>query len=105
MGERAMSMGITASSSSLSFAWEEGAHEGGCWSQDDDEITAQYRVQLSGLKDRDSISQMSCESTDSREPVFIQAGDIRRRLSESLTTDSYCLAHQRILDLRVHPSN
>jgi len=77
-----------ASSSSLSFAWEEGAHEGGCWSQDDDEITAQYRVQLSRLKDRDSISQMSCESTDSREPVFFAAGDIRRRLSESLNNTS-----------------
>ena len=83
--ERAL--GITASSSSLSFAWEEGAHEGGCWSQDDDDITAQYRVQLSRLKDRDSISQMSCESTDSREPVFIAAGDIRRRLSESVNNN------------------
>ena len=87
----------TASHSSLAFSWE----DGGCWSQDDDEISAQYRVQMARLKDRDTISQvlgrntnkpakcalgsdehcllfqMSCESTDSREPVFIAAGDIR----------------------------
>ena len=34
--------------------------------------------------DRDTISQFSQESSDSREPVFIAAGDIRRRLSESI---------------------
>ena len=34
------------------------------------------------IKDRDTISQMSIESSDSREPIFFQAGDIRRRLSE-----------------------
>ena len=36
------------------------------------------------LKDRDTISQMSVDSTDSREPVFVAAIDIRRRLSESI---------------------
>lgn len=56
-----------------------------CWSQDDDEWTLQqypgrYRRNL----DRDTISQMSIDSTDSREPVFVAAGDIRRRLSECL---------------------
>jgi len=66
-------------SSSLSFAWEDGT----CWSQDDDEISAQYQL-IRKLKDRDTISQMSMESTDSREPVFIAASDIRRRLSESI---------------------
>lgn len=65
--------------SSLSFSWE----DGGCWSQDDDEISAQYQT-IRKLKDRDTISQMSMESTDSREPVFIAAVDIRRRLSESI---------------------
>lgn len=64
---------------SLSFAWEDGT----IWSQDDDEITAQYQT-IRKLKDRDTISQMSVESTDSREPVFIAASDIRRRLSESI---------------------
>lgn len=35
--------------------------------------------------DRDTISQLSQESSDSREPpVLIAAGEIRRRLSESL---------------------
>jgi len=72
----------SVSHSSLPFAWP-GEGES-CWSQDDDEISAQYRVQLGQLKDRDTISQMSCESTDSREPVFIAAGDIRRRLTESV---------------------
>jgi len=66
-------------STSLSFSWE----DGNCWSQDDDEISAQYQT-IRKMKDRDTISQMSCESTDSREPVFIQAVDIRRRLSESI---------------------
>eukprot|EP00095_Tigriopus_kingsejongensis_P010476 maker-scaffold1269_size51662-snap-gene-0.14 protein:Tk10476 transcript:maker-scaffold1269_size51662-snap-gene-0.14-mRNA-1 annotation:"phosphatidylinositol 4-kinase beta" len=56
-----------------------------CWSQDDDEWTLQqypgrYRTNL----DRDTISQMSIDSTDSREPVFVAAGEIRRRLSECL---------------------
>lgn len=36
--------------------------------------------------DRDTISQMSQDSCDSREPVFVSAIDIRRRLSESLNT-------------------
>ena len=67
------------SSSTLSFSWE----DSNCWSQDDDEISAQYQT-IRKMKDRDTISQMSVESTDSREPVFIQAVDIRRRLSESI---------------------
>ncbi|XP_021937293.1 phosphatidylinositol 4-kinase beta isoform X2 [Zootermopsis nevadensis] len=56
---------------------------GDCWSQEDDEISQQY-MQLRKPMDRDTISQLSQESSDSREPpVFIAAGDIRRRLSES----------------------
>ena len=31
----------------------------------------------------DTISQLSMDSTDSREPVFVAAAEIRRRLSES----------------------
>jgi len=57
--------------------------EAECWSQDDDEISAQYQT-LRRLPDRDTISQMSIESTDSREPVFVTAADIRRRLSDSV---------------------
>uniref|UniRef100_A0ABD2X175 Phosphatidylinositol 4-kinase beta n=1 Tax=Trichogramma kaykai TaxID=54128 RepID=A0ABD2X175_9HYME len=51
-----------------------------CWSQEDDEITQQY-LQLKKSKDRDTISQMSQESSDSREPVFVP-GDVKRRLNE-----------------------
>ena len=75
-----------------------------CWSQEDDELTLQYPELLLHprlVRDRDTISQMSIDSTDSGrlnggggavggggggggEPIFIAAGDIRRRLSESL---------------------
>jgi len=72
-----------------------------CWSQEDDELTLQYPELLLHprlIRDRDTISQMSVDSTDSSgrvvngyaangaavEPIFIAAGDIRRRLSESL---------------------
>jgi hypothetical protein len=51
--------------------------------QDDDEISSQYQTRKE-QKDRDTISQMSIDSCDSREPVFVVAGDIRRRLSESI---------------------
>jgi hypothetical protein len=84
-----------------------------CWSQEDDELTLQYpefrslnSIGCAGSKSSslsrrdaafpapDTISMMSIESTDSSrtggfattlsEPIFIAAGDIRRRLSESL---------------------
>ena len=55
--------------------------------QEDDEISAQYQT-LRGIKDRDTISQMSFESTDSREPIFVSAIEIRRRLSESINAPS-----------------
>jgi hypothetical protein len=55
-----------------------------CWSQDDDEISAQYQTLRRIHQDKDTISQMSMESTDSREPIFIAAAEIRRRLSESV---------------------
>lgn len=54
------------------------------WSQDDDDITAQYQTMRHIHPDKDTISQMSIESTDSREPIFIAAAEIRRRLSESV---------------------
>lgn len=56
----------------------------GCWSQEDDEISQQYS-QMKKPVDRDTISQLSQESSDSREPpLFIAAGEIRRRLSGNL---------------------
>ena len=44
-----------------------------CWSQEDDQITAQYQT-IRKIKDRDTISQMSIESSDSsrQEPIFFQ---------------------------------
>ncbi|XP_063243120.1 phosphatidylinositol 4-kinase beta isoform X2 [Bacillus rossius redtenbacheri] len=56
---------------------------GDCWSQEDDDISQQY-LQLRKPVDRDTISQLSQESSDSREPVLVAAGDIRRRLCESV---------------------
>lgn len=53
------------------------------WSQEDDEISQQY-IQLRKPIERDTISQMSQESSDSREPpLWIAACEIRRRLSDS----------------------
>lgn len=54
------------------------------WSQEDDDISQQYLRLHKTVVDRDTISQLSQESSDSREPPVFAAGDIRRRLSESL---------------------
>ncbi|XP_033363401.1 phosphatidylinositol 4-kinase beta [Bombus vosnesenskii] len=62
-----------------------------CWSQEDDEITQQY-LQLRKPKDRDTISQLSQESSDSKEPIFVP-GDIKRRLSEMAATPSATFNH------------
>ncbi|XP_018323241.1 phosphatidylinositol 4-kinase beta isoform X2 [Agrilus planipennis] len=57
------------------------------WSQEDDDVSQQY-CQLGKPRDRDTISQMSQESTDSREPpLFISARDVRRRLSSSFNEE------------------
>ncbi len=58
-----------------------------CWSQDDADdllVCAGYPglIRRAQKRPEDTISQMSMDSTDSREPVFVAAGDIRRRLSE-----------------------
>ena len=66
-----------------------------CWSTEDDELTLQYPAVLRNFpRDRDTISMMSADSTDSSrgshfsanhsDSLFVAAGDIRRRLSESL---------------------
>ncbi|XP_011312654.1 phosphatidylinositol 4-kinase beta isoform X2 [Fopius arisanus] len=65
-----------------------------CWSQEDDEITQQY-LQLRrprNHRDRDTISQMSQDSSDSKEPIFVP-GDIKRRLSEMAATPSATFSH------------
>jgi len=85
LSEGVVDPSVSAETASLSaFCWSGGVpDEADCWSQDDDEISAQYQT-LRKIKDRDTISQMSMDSTDSREPIFVAAIDIRRRLSESI---------------------
>ena len=56
-----------------------------CWSQEDDEI---LQFMAKSRPSADTLSQFSLESTnstDSKEPVYIAAGDIRRRLTENIT--------------------
>ncbi|XP_063951176.1 phosphatidylinositol 4-kinase beta-like [Lytechinus pictus] len=67
-----------------------------CWSQEDDDILQQYSSYSKKSSSSDTISQFSHESvtsTDSKEPVYIAAGDIRRRLAESMTTPSTTFKH------------
>ncbi|GIY91094.1 phosphatidylinositol 4-kinase beta [Caerostris darwini] len=57
-----------------------------CWTQEDDAISLQYAACLKP-KDRDALSEMSQDSgtsADSREPAYVAAGEIRRRLSENI---------------------
>ena len=58
-----------------------GSEDDNCWSQEDDQITAQYQT-IRKIKDRDTISQMSIESSDSsnQQPIFFQ---VRARISSS----------------------
>ena len=58
-----------------------GSEDDNCWSQEDDQITAQYQT-IRKIKDRDTISQMSIESSDSsnQQPIFFQ---VRVRASSS----------------------
>lgn len=59
-------------------------NDGECWTPEDDEITMQY-VSCHKSRERDTISQMSQESgTSLGDPIFVAAGDIRRRLSQNM---------------------
>ncbi|XP_022254569.1 phosphatidylinositol 4-kinase beta-like [Limulus polyphemus] len=60
-------------------------NDGECWSLEDDDVSAQLQyLRCHKTRDRDTLSQFSQDSGTSadRDPVFIGAGDIRRRLSE-----------------------
>lgn len=51
------------------------------WSQEEDEITAQY-LNMRKISEKDSISELSVESIDSREqaaPTSFNIGDVRNR--------------------------
>ena len=51
-------------------------------------VYLQLHLSMKSIKSCDSISQFSIESStsgDSKDPVYIAAGDIRRRLSENIS--------------------
>ena len=64
-----------------------GSEDDNCWSQEDDQITAQYQT-IRKIKDRDTISQMSIESSDSsnQQPIFFQVNIILIFLLTQLLT-------------------
>ncbi|TDG45128.1 hypothetical protein AWZ03_008466 [Drosophila navojoa] len=60
------------------------------WSQEDDDITAQY-LNMRKISERDSISQMSLDSCDSRDqgpPVWFNIGDVRTRHCKNLSCEN-----------------
>ncbi|KAH8416258.1 hypothetical protein KR222_000235 [Zaprionus bogoriensis] len=60
------------------------------WSQEDDEITAQY-LTMRKNSERDAISQMSLDSCDSRDqgpPVVFNIGDVRTRHCNNLNCEN-----------------
>ncbi|XP_016934113.3 phosphatidylinositol 4-kinase beta isoform X2 [Drosophila suzukii] len=60
------------------------------WSQEEDEITAQY-LNMRKVSERDTISQMSLESCDSRDqgpPIVFNIGDVRLRHCSNLSCEN-----------------
>ncbi|XP_037577407.1 phosphatidylinositol 4-kinase beta [Dermacentor silvarum] len=56
-----------------------------CWTQEDDEISMQF-LRNQKAQERDTLSVLSLDSgtsADSKEPLFVVASDVRRRLSEN----------------------
>ncbi|XP_055529200.1 phosphatidylinositol 4-kinase beta isoform X2 [Wyeomyia smithii] len=61
------------------------------WSQEDDEITAQYLNLHKSLSERDAISQFSMDSYDSRDhgpPILFNIGEVRSRHCANLNTEN-----------------
>ncbi|XP_055322426.1 phosphatidylinositol 4-kinase beta isoform X2 [Sitodiplosis mosellana] len=73
--------------------WQEyGISDDDAWLPEDDEITAQY-LNMHKIADRDSVSQMSLDSIDSREqsvsgPVVFNIGDVRTRHTNNLNIEN-----------------
>ncbi|XP_061399468.1 serine-rich adhesin for platelets [Musca vetustissima] len=68
-------------------------NEDDVWSQEDDEITAQYlhMRKMRANSERDAISQMSLDSCDSRDqgmPVLFNIGDVRTRHCNNLNCEN-----------------
>uniref|UniRef100_A0A8D8GYE7 Phosphatidylinositol 4-kinase beta n=1 Tax=Culex pipiens TaxID=7175 RepID=A0A8D8GYE7_CULPI len=80
------------SGSSYSIGYDYGFTEDDVWSQEDDEITAQYlNLHRSLASERDAISQFSVDSYDSREqgaPALFNIGDVRNRHCANLNAES-----------------
>lgn len=78
--------------SSYSIGYDYGFTEDDVWSQEDDEITAQYlNLHRSLASERDAISQFSVDSYDSREqgaPALFNIGDVRNRHCANLNAES-----------------
>ena len=80
----AISLPLHAMSSTSSYPHNTLLTATDSWSHLDDETVDLQNFYVRRNRD-DTLSQMSMDSTDSREPVFIAAGDIRRRLSECVS--------------------
>ncbi|XP_064535699.1 uncharacterized protein fwd [Drosophila montana] len=65
-------------------------NEDDVWSQEDDQITAQY-LYMRKISERDAISQMSMDSCDSRDqgpPIVFNIGDVRTRHCNNLSCEN-----------------
>uniref|UniRef100_A0A182JLU1 Phosphatidylinositol 4-kinase beta n=1 Tax=Anopheles atroparvus TaxID=41427 RepID=A0A182JLU1_ANOAO len=70
---------------------ELGLTEDDVWSQEDDEITAQYLSLTKMSTDRDTISQFSIDSYDSREhhtPTLFNIGEVKKRHCANLNSEN-----------------
>ncbi|KFB51734.1 hypothetical protein ZHAS_00019825 [Anopheles sinensis] len=70
---------------------ELGLTEDDVWSQEDDEITAQYLSLTKMSTDRDTISQFSVDSYDSREhhtPALFNIGEVKKRHCANLNSEN-----------------
>uniref|UniRef100_A0A1Q3F4T3 Phosphatidylinositol 4-kinase beta n=1 Tax=Culex tarsalis TaxID=7177 RepID=A0A1Q3F4T3_CULTA len=80
------------SGSSYSIGYDYGFTEDDVWSQEDDEITAQYlNLHRCLASERDAISQFSVDSYDSRDqgaPALFNIGDVRNRHCANLNAES-----------------
>ncbi|EDO64557.1 AGAP007512-PA [Anopheles gambiae str. PEST] len=70
---------------------ELGLTEDDVWSQEDDEITAQYLSLTKMSSDRDAISQFSVDSYDSRDhhtPALFNIGEVKKRHCANLNSEN-----------------
>ncbi|XP_049297976.1 serine-rich adhesin for platelets isoform X2 [Anopheles funestus] len=70
---------------------ELGLTEDDVWSQEDDEITAQYLSLTKMSSDRDAISQFSMDSYDSRDhhtPALFNIGEVKKRHCANLNSEN-----------------